>query len=166
MTPFSFSPLSAPVLLALFSTGCAYAADLNVDLNKPALVISAKATKPMTFSLQQLSTLPIRRITTSTQWHHAPQQWEGVSIKALLGKLGATGTSVYVAALNDYAIDIAVADIIKYDPILAYKVDGHYMPVRDKGPLVVIYPYDEYPALNIQFYYNQAVWQVNHITVR
>jgi len=164
--PLSLRPLSGPALLAIVSAGHVYAADLSVNLDKPVLAVSGKVTKPMTFSLRQLSALPMRRIITATQWHPTPQQWEGVSFKTLLSKFGATGTSLYVSALNDYAIDIAVADIIKYDPILAYRVDGHYMPVRDKGPLVVIYPYDEYPALNVQFYHNQAVWQVDHITVR
>jgi len=140
-----------------------WAAGLPVNLDAPVLSISGPSTKTQTFTLRQLAALPSRQITTSTQWHHGPQQWEGIPIKALLPD---TGTSLHVAALNDYAVDIRIADIRKYDPILAYKVDGRYMPVRDKGPLVVIYPYDSLPALNVQYYHNQSVWQVNRISVR
>jgi hypothetical protein len=166
MTPLSLRPWSGPALLAVLSAGQAGAVEPPVDLDRPVLAVSGRIAQPLSFSLHQLAALPVRRITTSTQWHPGRQQWEGVSFKTVLGKVGATGTILRVSALNDYAIDIAMADVIKYDPILAYKVDGHYMPVRDKGPLVVIYPYDEQPALNVQFYHNQAVWQVSRITIR
>ena len=54
----------------------------------------------------------------------------------------ATGRRVSVVALNDYASEIPVEDFSKYKVILALKRNGEYMPVRDKGPLFIVYPYD------------------------
>jgi hypothetical protein len=50
--------------------------------------------------------------------------------------------------------------------ILALKRNGEYMPVRDKGPLFVIYPFDSKPELKTQTYYGRSVWQVAKIVVK
>ena len=39
------------------------------------------------------------------------------------------------------------------------------MSVRDKGPLFVIYPFDEAPELNNETYYGRSAWQVKSIEV-
>ena len=36
--------------------------------------------------------------------------------------------------------------------ILALKADGEYLRVRDKGPIVVIYPFDQNPDLKNRIY--------------
>ena len=43
--------------------------------------------------------------------------------------------------------------------------DGAYMPVRDKGPLFIVYPYDSDPALKHQVYYSRSAWQVARMVV-
>ena len=40
------------------------------------------------------------------------------------------------------------------------------MPVRDKGPFFVIYPYDSKPELKSQVYYARSVWQVKRLEVQ
>ena len=40
------------------------------------------------------------------------------------------------------------------------------MPVRDKGPLFIIYPFDANPELKSQTYYSRSVWQVAKIVVK
>ncbi|MCC2664519.1 MAG: oxidoreductase, partial [Geminicoccaceae bacterium] len=45
-----------------------------------------------------------------------------------------------------------------YPVILALKRDGAYMPVRDKGPLFIVYPYDSSPELKHQNYYSRSAW--------
>ena len=69
------------------------------------------------------------------------------------------------AALNDYAATVPIDDFAKFNVILAMKRDGQYMPVRDKGPLFVIYPYDSSPELKSQVYYARSVWQVKSLEV-
>ncbi|VTR27376.1 Uncharacterised protein [Serratia fonticola] len=43
-------------------------------------------------------------------------------------------------ALNDYYIDVPISDVAKYNMILAYKMGGEMLKVRDFGPLFLIYP--------------------------
>jgi hypothetical protein len=64
--------------------------------------------------------------------------------------VAASGNTVQALALNDYSTDIPMEDFEKYNVILALKRDGEYMPVRDKGPLFVVYPYDSNPELRSQ----------------
>jgi hypothetical protein len=57
-------------------------------------------------------------------------------------------------------------DFEKYNVILALKRDGEYMPVRDKGPLFVVYPYDSDPELRSQKFYSRSAWQVKSLIVK
>jgi hypothetical protein len=45
------------------------------------------------------------------------------------------------------------------------KRNGEYMPVRDKGPLFVVYPFDSDPALRNQRYYGRCAWQLAQVDV-
>ena len=41
-----------------------------------------------------------------------------------------------------------------------------YLPVRDKGPFFVVFPFTDVPELATEERYAQSVWQVNQITVK
>ncbi|EPO9964680.1 oxidoreductase, partial [Enterobacter roggenkampii] len=53
----------------------------------------------------------------------------------------------------------------KYNAILALKVNGEYMRIRDKGPSFIVYPYDSLPELNNQIYYSRSAWQVSKMKI-
>ena len=50
-------------------------------------------------------------------------------------------------------------------PILAYLNDGEEMPVRDKGPLWVVYPYDLNASYQSEVIYSRSIWQLDRIVV-
>jgi len=87
-------------------------------------------------------------------------------MEKLMAAVGARGKTVRAVALNDYAITIPVEDFARHGVILALKRDGQYMPIRDKGPLFVIYPYDSKPELKTQIYYARSAWQVKRLEVQ
>jgi len=76
------------------------------------------------------------------------------------------GTIATAVALNDYITEIPITDFAQYGVILALKRDGNYMPVRDKGPLFIVYPYDSNPELKHQKYYGRSAWQVAQLIVK
>ena len=80
--------------------------------------------------------------------------------------VGATGGRVTAIALNDYACELPIEDFAKYNVIPALERDGQYMPVRDKGPLFFVYPYDNSPELRSQKFYSRSVWQVSRLVVK
>ncbi|MGL4287834.1 MAG: molybdopterin-dependent oxidoreductase, partial [Phreatobacter sp.] len=118
------------------------------------------------FDRAMLEALGLVSFETATPWHSGPQKFEGVSIAKLLRTVGASGDRIQAIALNDYTTEIPVEDFTRYNVILALKRNNEYMPVRDKGPLFIVYPYDSDPELRSQKYYSRSAWQLAQIIVR
>lgn len=117
------------------------------------------------FDRAMLESLGMESFETTTPWYNGPVKFEGVRMKKLMQAVGASGESVTAIALNDYTTDIPVADFERYGVLLALKRDGNEMPVRDKGPLFVVYPYDSRPELKSQKFYSRSAWQVAKLEV-
>ncbi len=60
---------------------------------------------------------------------------------------------------------IPATDWVDGGPIIAYLQNGNPMSVRDKGPLWVIYPYDDNPDYQSEVTYSRSIWQLDRITV-
>ena len=118
------------------------------------------------FDMVTLEALPGRVTETETPWTKGKPRFEGPLGSALLDKVGASGTSLHIVALNDYAVDVPVEDFRKYPVILATRKDGQPMAVRDKGPLFVIYPFDLDRSLYTEKIFSRSAWQVKSIEVR
>jgi hypothetical protein len=117
------------------------------------------------FDRDMLERLGVSGFQTSTPWYDGLVQFEGVRMDRLMQEVGAAGDTVVAYALNDYSTKIPMADFARYDVILALKRDGEYMPVRDKGPLFIVYPYDSSPELKHQRFYSRSAWQVAKLVV-
>ena len=60
-----------------------------------------------------------------------------------------------------------MSDFDRFDVVLALKRDGELMPIRDKGPLFIVYPVRFRPRIcRTEQYYSRAVWQVKELNVR
>lgn len=105
------------------------------------------------------------QITTTVPWNREAHVWEGVPIRRLLHAVQISGHAIRVKALNDYQATIPWDDLERFDPILAWFEDGQPIPVRAKGPLLVIYPFDAYAALRRAEYTDRSVWHVSEIIV-
>ena len=46
-----------------------------------------------------------------------------------------------------------------------YEMDGKPIPVRNKGPLMVIYNFDQHPELRNEAYYGRSIWQIQSLKV-
>jgi len=120
---------------------------------------------PVDMTLEDIEALGSTTIVTRTPWHETAVSFEGVPLAALLERAGADGETLSVFALNNYRSEMPVSDIAEHGVILAYKQNGAYMPVSDKGPLFIVYPFDADHALNNEVYYARSAWQVRSITV-
>jgi hypothetical protein len=140
----------------------------SADSGKPILTISGKVAggNAVTFDRESLEKLGLVSFETTTPWHTGKVKFEGVPLRLLMKQVEASGNTVQALALNDYSTDIPLADFDKYNVILALKRDGEYMPVRDKGPLFVVYPFDSDPELKTQKFYSRAAWQVKALVVK
>lgn len=117
------------------------------------------------FDIASLEKLGMISFQTTSPWYDGRTTFTGISLQKLMDYVGAKGSVVKVTALNDYTTVIPLSDFKKYNVILALKINGEYMRVRDKGPLFIVYPYDSIPELNNQIFYSRSAWQVNRMTV-
>jgi hypothetical protein len=90
--------------------------------------------------------------------------FDGVPLRAILERVGGKGSAIRASALNDYSIDIPWDDL-KYDPLVAMSADGQLLKVRDKGPLWIVYPRDDYSALRNNIHDSRWVWQLNRLQI-
>ncbi|ABP60214.1 MULTISPECIES: molybdopterin-dependent oxidoreductase [Enterobacteriaceae] len=117
------------------------------------------------FDLASLEKLGMVSFQTTSPWYDGRTTFTGISLQKLMDYVGAKGSVVKVIALNDYTTEIPLSDFKKYNVILALKINGEYMRVRDKGPLFVVYPYDSMPDLDNQIYYSRSAWQVSKMNI-
>ena len=139
--------------------------------DKTILTVSGKIAKPnagdhAAFSRAALEALGNDGFETNTPWYDKPVRFDGVKMARLMQAVGAAGTTVTAIALNDYTTEIPISDFAAYGVILALKRNGEYMPVRDKGPLFIVYPYDSASELRAQQYYSRSAWQVAKLVVK
>jgi len=122
--------------------------------------------KRYVFTDQELFAMPMSSIATTTSWT-PKRKFEGVAVADILAKVGARGQTLSMHALNDYYIDIPRSDVEKYHIILAYKMDGEMLKIRNFGPLFLVYPRDAAGAeLNSPLYNSRFIWQVNRIVIK
>ncbi|MDH0867941.1 molybdopterin-dependent oxidoreductase [Mitsuaria sp. GD03876] len=133
------------------------------------LLLRARDGRQWRFTLDDLRRLPARRLRTALPaalGMTGASDWEGVPLSALVALAGPPPQAVSLTALNAYAVNVPGRDLARYDPVLAYRRDGQDIAVRDKGPLILIYPFDRFPAeLNTQAYINRTIWQVHEIVL-
>lgn len=117
------------------------------------------------FDLQTLESLPQHAFTTLTPWSHQAIAFSGPLLRDVLAMAGAQGQQLRATAINDYRIQIPVDDTMRFNVIVATRMNGQRMSVRDKGPLFVVYPFDTLPELKQARYYERSIWQLKSLEV-
>ncbi len=117
------------------------------------------------FDRVMLEALETVSLNTTTAWTEGTVTFEGPLVRDVLALVGADGEVVTATALNDYAVDIPFSDFQDYDVLLALEMDGAPMSVRDKGPIWIVYPRDEYAELQTVEYNARWIWQLRSLNV-
>lgn len=159
------------ILAALLASVMTASAALALDAPTGPVVLTVKGKIANTnagdtaqFDLEMLEKLKGRKGQMETPWTTGKVTFEGPLLREILSAVGASGTSLKVRALNDYAAEVPAEDA-KLDTILATTLDGKPMSVRDKGPLMLVYPFDLDAGLYNEKYFSRSVWQIKEIEV-
>lgn len=150
----------------------AFEQPLPAPTGEVVLTITGKLTRTNTpqasaaFDRQMLMALPHKTLDTHTSVTDGVHHFKGVLMRDLLQRVGATGSHIKLRALNDYVIEVPREDFQQFDVIAAWSMDGVRFTPRDKGPLWVVYPRDQYPQLRDIRYDYRWVWQLTHINVQ
>ena len=117
------------------------------------------------FDMDMLAALPQHSFSTKTPWYPDARKFTGPLLREVLAAVDAQGKTLRAIALNEYKVDLPLGDALKFNLVLARLMDDKPMPVRDKGPLFIIYPFDSDETLRAERYYSRAAWQVKTIDV-
>lgn len=143
---------------------------LQPATGKVILTISGKVSEKNTassavFDLAMLEKLPQQTFTTMTPWDKKPIKFTGPLLRDVLAAAKATGTTIKASALNDYQTSIPLNDAQKFDVILAHKMNDELIPVKTKGPLFIVYPFDTKAELRSTVYYERSAWQLKSMAI-
>jgi hypothetical protein len=161
---------AALISAAMPRLAAAAGASLPMPSGKAILTISGRigafnVEQAAKFDREMLEALDQTSFTTSTPWYDSPVTFAGVRMAKLMQAVRAEGDTVIATALNDYETRIPVGDFAQFEVLLALKRNGEYMPVREKGPLFIVYPYDSKSELKSQKYYGRSAWQLARLVV-
>jgi hypothetical protein len=151
--------------LAVAEAGSLPAPTGKVILRVTGNIAHRNAPDAAEFDLAMLEGLGVVEMVTRTPWTEGAVHFAGISPRALLAAVGAQGTRVDAVALNDYRVEIPIADFESYPAVLAMRVDGRQLRVRDKGPLWLVYPWSDHPEIDNVEYHSRSIWQVKALVV-
>ncbi len=135
------------------------------------ILILRNATDPGSAELKlteaELLAIPQVTIRTSTEFTDGVIAFSGPLARDVLVRAGiGKATTAHMVAANDYSVDIPIADFFNYDVVLAISADGKRLTMRDKGPIWVVYPFDEHKELNDPIYNARSIWQLTTVELR
>lgn len=138
--------------------------------DEPMLIVSGEVIAPATggaleFSVEDIHAMASTTFTTSTIWTKGENRFKGVLLKEFLASIGADGATLRATAANAYSVDIPTSDAVEGGPILAYEMDDKQLTIRNKGPLWIVYPYDQNVDYQSESIYSRSIWQVTSIEI-
>jgi len=135
----------------------------RVILTLSGAVDETNSREEIQFDLARLNQLPQYYVTTHNPWTKGRHTYQGFSAIDLFSHLSIYNTTLQVTALNEYMTEIPLSDFVNNGAIFATHIDGQPMSVRNLGPIMVIYPFDENENLKSEMYYGRSIWQVDRI---
>jgi hypothetical protein len=118
------------------------------------------------FTLAEFEALGIVPLRTTTPWSRGPQQFSGVPLATVLQAVGrADATALRAEALNRYSVGLSAADAFAHGALLATRLAGEPMRVRDRGPIWLVYPWSEHPELDRPELHERSIWQLRRLTL-
>lgn len=119
------------------------------------------------FDLETLERLGLVEFTVNDPHIKRLVTYQGVLLQRVieLARVSPDATTMRAVALNDYATDVPLAPVKEWPVMLATKRDGQRMPVADKGPIEIVFPYDSFP-IDPETHDQMWVWQLRTLEVR
>ena len=156
------------VMLAMFAGSAIWALDAPqgpVVLRVSGLIEAHNQGKVAVLDMKALQALPQKSFTTKTPWDQKPVTFSGPLLRDVLQLVKAKGQHIRAVALNDYRVKLPLSDALEHDVVVAVQMNGQAIPVRTKGPLFIVYPFEAKKELQHKTYYERSIWQLKAIEV-
>ncbi|MBA2380926.1 MAG: molybdopterin-dependent oxidoreductase, partial [Chloroflexi bacterium] len=137
----------------------------------PALTMSGRISatnqaKGLVLGVADLEHMGLIRYTARDPWLEADLEFTGLLLTDLLAASGAAtdATTLRITALDDYQVDLSIADARRWPIMLATRTGGHPMSIEEKGPTRIVFPGD--PSIDVLKHKDLWIWQITTIEVR
>ncbi len=127
--------------------------------------IEGEKTDTIELDLATLTELEATTFTTIQPWTEEPNEYTGVRVNTLLEHVGAMSSEFQALASDRYQFILSNIDFEKYPIIIAYKVNGEFLDTRKLGPLLIVFPFDDYPELLNETNKASSVWQLTEMHI-
>lgn len=117
------------------------------------------------FTMPMMHALPQTTYTTSTIWTDGVVEFTGVLLTDMLDTIAVSPNLVTAWAINDYMAEFSPDDVGWGVALIAHSMNGQPMPVREKGPLWIVFPYDASVEYRSDYVFSQSIWQLNRLNV-
>lgn len=135
----------------------------SVSIARTDIVLTVSSAGGSTsFTRNDLEALPKTSFATTTPWTEGVARFEGVRLADFVKFANGPVSRVKAIALNDYSASMKLDDVREH-ALVAYRMNGKAMTVRNKGPLWIIFPFDDQPGLKSERFYSKSVWQLKAI---
>lgn len=118
------------------------------------------------FDRAMLEALGVASLEATSPWADGRHMFHGVLARDVMLAVGAQGRQITASAHDDYTVDIPVSDFMRYPVLLAMRMDGKYLHIRNQGPLLIVYPRDDYTELATPALTRKSVGMLREIIVR
>lgn len=161
----------AGALLVLMPAAALNAAELAKPKGPVILTVTGKITNTNApgkaeFDRAMLDAMGISELNTSHSWGEGVTRFEGVQAAKVLDAVGASGTKIKAVAVNDYAIELEIAELRKYPVMFALRMNGADLRLRDRGPIWIVYPRDSFPELKAETHNFKWIWQLKNLDIQ
>lgn len=131
----------------------------DINISTWTLEIDGNVSNPLTFSYENFTSLSSIELIATIQCvagASGTALWKGVPVKSLLNLVQPTLDAIEVVfyAVDGFSSSLTINQIINYDILLAYEMNGETLPLTQGYPLRVVAPY--------HFGYKWVRW-VDHI---
>lgn len=133
----------------------------DINISTWTLEIDGNVSNPLSFSYENFTSLSSIELIATLQCvagASGTALWKGVSVENLLSLVQPTLNAIEVVfyAVDGFSASLTINQIINYDILLAYEMNGETLPLTQGYPLRVVAPY--------HFGYKWVRW-VDHIEI-
>lgn len=107
-------------------------------------------------------------LTTEYEVHDpylgSPVVYQGVLLREFVKAYGQPETVfLKIRAIDDYKAEFSKDEWHQWDIMLATRMAGKQMGLREKGPVKIVMPYDTAKEMNQTLFNPKWIWQINRI---
>lgn len=116
------------------------------------------------FTRADLLAMEQRTIETGNDFVDGTAKFRGPLAASVVEMIGHAGAKkVTLTSVTDFSVTVDIAELKKYQAILALEMNGKALTLRTRGPIWLIYPMDLYPELSDPAFNSRLVWQLEVI---